>query len=46
MNDSDFWKALSHYKNYKYSKWSNELNDNWLNISPTTQCATLACLGA
>lgn len=33
MNDSDFWKALSYYKNYKYSKWSNRLNDDWLNIS-------------
>ena len=29
LNDQDFWKALENYKNYKFTKWSNELNDTW-----------------
>jgi len=29
LNDNDFWKALRYYNNYRFSKWSKNLNDDW-----------------
>ena len=33
LNDADFWKALEHYDNYQYAKWSEKLGDTWQPIS-------------
>lgn len=33
LNDSDFWKALEHYDNYQFAKWSKNFNDIWQEIS-------------
>ncbi|KAA3622140.1 MAG: hypothetical protein DWQ02_26540 [Bacteroidetes bacterium] len=32
INDSDFWNLIYQYKKYEFAKWSQNLNDQWLEI--------------